>query len=95
MIEIDPDYSAGYTVLADCLKMELRHGWAKSPEESKQQVKEIILKALEMDDSDAYADQLLAEMHLIQRNYDAALVEYKKTVDLEPNSSFALWFRAR
>jgi tetratricopeptide (TPR) repeat protein len=58
-------------------------------------VKEMILKALEIDESDAFAHRMLGEMHLNQKNYDDALVEYKKAVDLDPNSSFALWALAR
>jgi adenylate cyclase len=94
-IEIDPNWSILYSMLADCLITNLRHGWTKSPEETKQQVGEMILKALEIDESNSYAHQVLGEMHLTQKKYDDALVEYKKAVDLDPNSAFALWGLSR
>jgi len=94
-IEIDPNFTVAYSFLANALIMDARFRWAASPKESMKQAKEMALKAIEIDDSEAYAHQALGELYLTQRNYDDALVELKKAVDLNPNDYFGFVRLAR
>jgi adenylate cyclase len=94
-IEMDPDYSIAYGQLATALTWSARYGWAASPEESMKQAKEMVLKAVEIDDSNSYAHQTLGEIYLTQRKYDDALFEFKKAVDLDPNSDLPYFRLAR
>jgi tetratricopeptide (TPR) repeat protein len=89
VIELDPNYARGYLGLSACYAQAARYGWAPSRKEAMIQAKKMAEKALELDESLPNAYTTLGNIHLIQRNYDDALLEFRKAVDLIPNSSIA------
>ncbi|UCD31408.1 MAG: adenylate/guanylate cyclase domain-containing protein [Desulfobacterales bacterium] len=86
-IDIEP-HSKTYGLLANLLMWNARMGWATSPEESMKQAKEMIRKALDMDDSNPIPHLALGQMLLHQKKYNDALAEYQKALDLFPNWDF-------
>jgi adenylate cyclase len=89
-IKIDPNYAKPYAALSNCFAINARFGWTKSPKESMMQAKKMAQKALELDESLPHAYWILGEIDLIEKKYDDALGNYKKAVDLNPNSAIAL-----
>jgi adenylate cyclase len=85
LIELEPNYSGGYSLMATILSLQARFRWSESPEESVKQAEEMALKAIEMDESNPDAYVNLAAIYQDQRKYDDALVMAKKAVDLSPN----------
>ena len=49
--------------------------------------KELILKALEIDETHFVVHSSLGFLNLMERNYDDALVAYKRALELDPNES--------
>jgi len=57
--------------------------------------KEMVQRALEIDESNSYVHTIVGEILLAESKYDEALIEYKKAVDLEPSYAQANFQLAR
>jgi adenylate cyclase len=95
VIEIDPNWSSPYALLAVALQMKARFRWTKSPEETVGQAIEMAQKAIKLDESNPFAYGVYGELYLNQRKYDEAIDEAKKSIDLDLNWDEAHWRMAR
>jgi adenylate cyclase len=84
-ITLDPRFSAAYGLLAMINHIESINVWSASSERSLDTAHELALKAVEIDDGDPVAHCALASTRLWRREHDKALVEAKRTIDLDPN----------
>jgi adenylate cyclase len=72
--------------------MEAQQGFSKSREESLKQALEWTKKSIAMDDSNALFHATLAWLLSLERQYDNALAECERAIELGPNSSYAhIW----
>jgi adenylate cyclase len=86
-IEIDPEFSLGYSSLGWTYLREVWFGWSKSPEKSMEMAVEFAQKALDLDQSLAVAHALMGCIYLGKRQYDKAITWGKRAVTLSPNDS--------
>jgi len=84
-IALDPEYAFAYRVLGSNHGMSLAIGMSKNPRESLKQALELFSKAIELDDSLATAHSSLGIYSMYARQYDTALAEGKRAIELQPN----------
>ena len=86
-IALDPDYAFAYRVLGSTHGLTIVLGMSKNPRESLKRAIELFRKAIELDDSLAAAHCALGFWSLYTRQYDTAIAEGKRALELEPNSA--------
>jgi len=87
-ITLDPQYAAAYAALGAIHAMDGIQGFSKSPRESLNQALELTRKAIAMDESNAGFHSRLGWLYLfLGRQYDKAIAECERAIDLTPNSA--------
>ncbi|MEE9479310.1 MAG: tetratricopeptide repeat protein [Kiloniellales bacterium] len=84
-IELDPAYASAYTWLARTHVYDALYGWTQWPDRSFQRGYELLQKAISLEDSNALAHQLLAEIQVVRGRYDLAASEADRAIELNPN----------
>lgn len=88
-IELDPDYAPSYTGLAYSLCLELKERIAADAKQVEKQMLEMAEHAVCLDSSNPWCLVVLARAQQQMREYDAAVLNYRKAVELCPSSSKA------
>ena len=86
-IDLDPEYATAWVILADC-HFEVEEDARYSREKRKQALKlmrECAQRALQYDPSCAEAHAVLGLYHLTSKEYDKAIHNANKSVDMAPN----------
>ncbi|MEW6114845.1 MAG: tetratricopeptide repeat protein, partial [Thermodesulfobacteriota bacterium] len=95
-IGLDPRFAMAYAKLAYTHAIDAIWGWSEDPRESGRKAYEIANKALSLDDSLDTPHYMLGMIYLNMRQYDKAIAEAEKGVELNPNGHEALgllgWF---
>jgi len=86
-LEMCPESSSAYELLAFTHTMDYWFGSAKSPRESIQKAIELAQKAVALDDAYAQPHGLLSFLYSIKREYKKALAEGERAVALDPNGA--------
>jgi len=86
-IEIDPRYSSAYAALAWSHLNDFYYGWTMFPDKSLQQVHDLAKTALNMEESNALAHSALGAIYLRWRQYDLAMSELHRAIELNPNDT--------
>jgi adenylate cyclase len=81
-IELDSNYAAAYSALADTYHIDVSWGWSQSPVESLRRSRELASKALSIDASEHRAHILLGRIHLFYNQYDQAKAEMELAVSI-------------
>ena len=89
-IEIDPNYAAAYTGLAETYHVATSMGWAESPADFLGRAEAMANKALSLDDSDVRARILLGRIHIFYQRFDQARAEIDRAIAINPNDASAL-----
>jgi len=90
-INLDPNYSEAYRELAQTYAYEVYIRTTKSPLESLERAAALTQKAIALDNSNAHAHSLLAEIYLRLSQYDKAVAAVEHAFALEPNSPQILY----
>jgi len=88
-IALDPEYATGYLILAATHLMDIMYGLSESPKQSVQTAEELVQKAISLSGKNADARIYLARIYLVKRQYDEAIAEGKRAIEIAPNSAFA------
>ncbi|MHC5077008.1 MAG: hypothetical protein ACYTFM_11355, partial [Planctomycetota bacterium] len=88
-IEIDPQYSLAYSMIAWTHAFEIRLGASKNPTQTYKQIDHFVNKALESDPENKDVPNLLTYVHILKRQYDQAIIQGRKAVQLAPSVSDA------
>jgi tetratricopeptide (TPR) repeat protein len=88
-IALDPKYAMAYSVLGASLVSEVMLGQYKDPKEVLEKAKKYGEKGVAPDDSLSYAHSALSWILTMNRDYDRAISEAQRAVDLEPGSAQA------
>ncbi len=91
-IALDTGFAMAYAKLAFSHAADAMFGWSKDPRESSHNAYEIANKALSLDDSLDTPHYMLGFVYLNMREYDEAIAEGKRGVELNPNGHEALAF---
>jgi adenylate cyclase len=89
-IALDPEFAAGYDMLASTHFMDVHLGSSKSPRKSLVQAAKLLQKAISLDENYAPAHSRLCHVYGMQRQYEKAIAEGEKAVALNPNADSAL-----
>jgi TolB-like protein/DNA-binding winged helix-turn-helix (wHTH) protein/Tfp pilus assembly protein PilF len=89
-IELDPNYAAAYSALAETFHIATALGWAESPTAFLSRAEELATKALSLDDSEVLARVVLARIHIFYQRYEQAGTEIERAVAVNPNDARAL-----
>jgi len=84
---LDPGYGAPYVVQALTYLDDVWFYRTKSPTKSLQTAERLIQKAIELSGNDASTHQALGMLYILNREYDKAIVECQKPIELSPNSA--------
>ena len=93
-IALDPDYPMAYFYLAYADVMDVWFGLSKSPKDSLINAINVLQKAIDIDKSFGLAYGLLGHVYLMMRQYEEAVLQGEKAIELVPNSSTNLNFLA-
>ena len=84
-VELDPEFAPGYAWIGCSHLYDVWYQWSKSPAQSYQLAFEMAQKALAMDDSVAYAYNVMGWFHLMKRQHEKAIVQMERAISLDPN----------
>jgi adenylate cyclase len=88
-ISLDPEYGAPYLLLADAHLDDVWYYKSKSVAESLEIAERLVKKAVKLSGKDTAAHQILCLVYLLRRQYDQAIEEGNKAINLSPNSAEA------
>ncbi len=91
-IALDPEFAMAYAGLALAHLQGAIWGWSKDPRESSRKAYELANKAVTLDDSLDGPHTVLGAVYIYMREYDKAIAEGEKAVELNPNGAQALAF---
>jgi len=84
-IELDPNYSDAYAGLGHVRRWDAGYGWTEFPDLAMQQAEELFEKAIMLDESNAFARAQLGYLYMRKGEYDLAISEMKRSIELNPN----------
>jgi adenylate cyclase len=84
-VAIDPDFARAHADIALTHVEAIFHGWSESPERSSQLALEKAQYALTLDNNSRVGRYALAYTYLNMKQYDEALAENRRELDLDPN----------
>ncbi|MFC1880479.1 tetratricopeptide repeat protein [Thermodesulfobacteriota bacterium] len=87
-IALDPEYASAYLTLSATHLLDIMFGSSKSPEQSLQTAEELVQKAISISGANADARAFLGRIYLTKGQYNKAIAEGKRAVELKPNSAF-------
>lgn len=90
-IALDPNYAVAYSVLGLALTTEAFIGQYKDPSKVLAEGKKYGAKAVALDDSSGYVHSALSWTLIMNREYERAISEAQRGVDLEPGSAQATY----
>jgi serine/threonine protein kinase/TolB-like protein len=88
-IALDPKYAMAYSMMGSALAQEANMGYYKDPKEALEKAKKYGEKAVALYDSLSSAHLHLSWILVVNREYDRAIAEAQRGVDLEPGSAVA------
>ena len=91
-ISLDPEYGAPYLLLAQTYLDDVWYYKSKSVAESLETAERLVQKAVKLSGQDTTAHQILCSVYYLRRQYDQAIEEAKKAINLSPNSAEANFY---
>ncbi len=92
-IAICPDVPTAYITLGYVYHLEYWLGAGKSPQDSIEKGIEMAQKVIALDDSSAMAHGLLGTFHVLKKEYDKAIAEGERSIDLAPGAAgLYIWY---
>lgn len=89
-ISLDPNYAAAYAALAQTYYLDLSMGWAERPSEILNRAEQLAIKALSLNLSETQAHLVLARIHILHKDYEAARAEVDRAIEINPNDAQSL-----
>jgi adenylate cyclase len=85
--DLDPYYTAAYVGLGLLEYGKVAYGWTEFPDKALANAFALGQKALKLDESNAAAHSLLSSVYTFQNQYDLAIQEAQRAIELNPNDS--------
>ena len=86
-IDLEPEYSEAYSLLGWTYALPVRIGISKTPKKDLQKAEELVGKAKTFDPNNADAQNLLGFIYAVRGQYERAIEEGQRAVELAPNNS--------
>jgi adenylate cyclase len=87
MVTINPNFAAAYAGIASTYVNDYANAWAQIPEQSLQTALEIAERAVQLDEEEPQAHEVLAMALFFHRDLDRALAEARRCLALAPSSA--------
>jgi adenylate cyclase len=87
-IALDPEYASAYLRLSATHLMDIMYGSSESPKQSLKTAEKLVKRAIFLSGVNADARAFLGRIYLTKRQYNEAITEGKRAVEMAPNSSF-------
>ena len=84
-LEIDPQYTLAYSLIAWTYYSEVALGWSKNPAQSMEKIDQYINKALEVDPDSGDVPNLLTCVYALKGQYDQAISQGRRAVERWPS----------
>jgi len=88
-IEIDPRYASAYAALAWCHLYDFYFGWSMFPNKSLERAHDFAKEALSIEESNAPAHSALGSIYLRRTQYELAIIELQRALELNPNDTLS------
>jgi len=89
-IELDPNYAAAYSALAETYHTAVSMGWAESPATSLSRAAELANKALSLSELEVRAHIVLGRIELFYQRYEQATAQLDRAIALNPSDAHGL-----
>jgi TolB-like protein/DNA-binding winged helix-turn-helix (wHTH) protein/Tfp pilus assembly protein PilF len=89
-IQLDPNYAAAYSALAETYHIAVSMGWTESPAAFLSRAEELAHKALSLSDSDVRARIILGRVQLFYQRYEQAKAEVDRAIAINPSDAHGL-----
>jgi tetratricopeptide (TPR) repeat protein len=86
-VELDPAYASAYAALGMTRLKSAVSGWTEFPDDALQQAERLAQKAIDLDADNAEAHRVLGSVYFNQTQFDLALSEDDRAIDLNPNDA--------
>ncbi|MFC1580324.1 tetratricopeptide repeat protein, partial [Thermodesulfobacteriota bacterium] len=94
IIELDPNFAGGYSIISLLLGRDIRFGHSTSPREDLKKAFELAQKALAVDNTFAPAYYALASTYLMKRQHDKVVTTMRDAVKVQPGDAMTWGFFA-
>jgi adenylate cyclase len=84
---LDPEFTRAFVELAWTHLYDFIHGWSATPEQSRARALELAQQAVAMDAANARAHYVLGYVQLYRQEFDRAIAEIEKAINLNPNDA--------
>jgi adenylate cyclase len=88
-IALDPEYGAPYVMLGYTYLDDIWYWRTKDRAKTLQKAEQLAQKAVELTGQDDFNLRLLSSIFMLRRQYDKAIIEIQKAIELSPNSAQA------
>jgi adenylate cyclase len=85
-VELDPDNAAAHACIGYTYFFDWANAWTQDPQAIEHMLA-VAQKALKLDDSLPTAHELVGLHHLVHRQYEQAIAEFERAIELGPNWS--------
>lgn len=89
-LELDPNYAAAYSALAETYYIAAAMGWAESATAFLDRAEEFATKAVSLDELDVRGRALLGRLHISHQRYKEARAEIDRALAVNPNDAQAI-----
>jgi len=86
-ISLDPKYAFPHAVLANAHMLDVWFRFSESPEESMKLADDAALTAMAIEKTDPYVLSALANVYVMQRQYERAIASAERALEISPGSS--------
>jgi len=92
--KMTPAAALGPTWVALCYWFELQRGWSRAPVKTREMARQWAEQAAAKEDCDGQAQTVLSHVHLLNRDYEAALAAGRAATETRPGCAYANGFFA-
>ena len=90
-IDLDPGFGPAYAGIAYLLNFHVIYGWTDTPDQTLDRALRAGQLAVSTDDKDPFAHFALGRVQTLQGDFETALAELEKAIDLNPNLALAYY----
>jgi len=92
-IQLDPTYASAYAALGKTRDTAAFSGWTEFPDDAIQQAERLAQKSIELDKDNAEAHRLLGDVYSYRRQFDLAIGEFGRAIELNPSDAEGYLYR--
>src|SRR5262249_15302623 len=92
-IQLDPSYASAYAALGKTQATAACSGWTEFPDDAFEKAERVARKAIEIDKDNAEAHGLLGDVYFYRRQFDAAIGELGRAIELNPSDAEGYLYR--